>query len=224
MHPDDLEPTVQHARQAVADRSPFESVHRLRHRDGDWRWMLCVGQPRFAPAGEFLGHAGAVTDIHERKLAEQRMRESEERYRGFVANSREGIWRVEFDPPIDTRLPVEEQASRVMVGSAIAECNDAFARMHGFGSGTELIGQPVSRMLPPDMPGAVAFISALITGGYNANGLESCQRTADGQDAHFSNSITGVVEEGLLLRAWGIQRRIPAPASEPAQPVTDAVG
>ena len=38
---------------------------------------------------------------------------SEERYRALFEQSSEGIWRLEFDPPIDTALPVDEQVSRI---------------------------------------------------------------------------------------------------------------
>jgi PAS domain-containing protein len=37
--------------------------------------------------------------------AERAVRDSE-RYRAFISNSPEGIWRLQFDPQIDTSLPV----------------------------------------------------------------------------------------------------------------------
>jgi len=40
--------------------------------DGEYRWVLDIGTPRFAPDGEFLGYIGSCIDITERKRAEEK--------------------------------------------------------------------------------------------------------------------------------------------------------
>ena len=49
------------------------------------------------------------------------LRASDERYRAFIANSSEGIWRLEFSPPIDTTLPVDEQLALAYANGRFAE-------------------------------------------------------------------------------------------------------
>jgi PAS domain S-box-containing protein len=51
-------------------REPFEMEYRLRRYDGEYRWVLDHGIPRFSPGGEFLGYIGSCVDITERKEAE----------------------------------------------------------------------------------------------------------------------------------------------------------
>ncbi len=51
----------------------FESEHRLRHRDGTWRWMLCRGLAVRDEHGRAYRFAGSLTDITERKLLEQQV-------------------------------------------------------------------------------------------------------------------------------------------------------
>lgn len=77
VHPEDIGMAAECAARAVQLKTHFRIEHRLRHRDGSWRWVLCVGNPRFDEHDRFLGHSGAVTDIHDRRLSEQRQRENE---------------------------------------------------------------------------------------------------------------------------------------------------
>ena len=44
--------------------------YRLRRKDGEYRWMLDTGTPRFDANGTFLGYIGSCIDIGERKQAE----------------------------------------------------------------------------------------------------------------------------------------------------------
>ena len=51
-------------------RREFMMEYRLRRHDGEYRWVLDSGVPRFAPDGTFLGYIGTCIDITERKQTE----------------------------------------------------------------------------------------------------------------------------------------------------------
>src|SRR5216110_3244202 len=55
-------------------RQPFTMEYRLRRNDGEFRWVLDTGTPRFAPNGAFLGYIGSCIDITELKRAEEKFR------------------------------------------------------------------------------------------------------------------------------------------------------
>lgn len=143
-----------------------------------------------------------------RALAAEELRTSEERYRAFIANSSEGIWRLEIDPPLDITLPVEQQVEHAYANGRMAECNDVMARMYGLEKGSDLLGASLDAMLPQSDPAAREFVASIIRNGYRATDVESVERDVNGNPVHFSNTMAGVVEGGLLKRIWGTQRDI----------------
>jgi PAS domain S-box-containing protein len=71
LHPDDVEPTRRSIEAAIASQRGTDVQYRVRHPDGDWRWVRSRGYPRFSPTGEVLSWYGGVEDIQQQKLAEQ---------------------------------------------------------------------------------------------------------------------------------------------------------
>ena len=147
-------------------------------------------------------------DIRQREATEQALRESEERYRAFVEQSTEAIWRFELEEPIPTHLPVDEQIDRFYRDGFLAECNDVMAQMYGFYSSVELVGARLGDLLPRSDPDNLAYLRTMIGNGYRSTDRESREVDKDGQPKHFLNNLSGIVEDGLLKRAWGTQRDI----------------
>ncbi|AHJ97627.1 PAS domain-containing protein [Hymenobacter swuensis] len=70
VHPEDAPAAGRAFMEANAHRIPFHCLYRLRRHDGQYRWAIDSGQPRFTQDGEFAGIVGTVIDVHEQKLAE----------------------------------------------------------------------------------------------------------------------------------------------------------
>ncbi|HEV3147141.1 MAG TPA: PAS domain-containing protein [Chthoniobacterales bacterium] len=70
VHRDDLDRCLKVYVNSFDARQPFTMEYRLRRIDGEYRWLLDTGTPRFASDGAFLGYVGSCIDISERKLAE----------------------------------------------------------------------------------------------------------------------------------------------------------
>jgi PAS domain S-box-containing protein len=81
VHPEDREHAREVFESANEQRQTFAFDCRVRRYDGEWRWAIDIGEPRFGRAGEFLGYIGKVIDITERKLAENELRRSNEELR-----------------------------------------------------------------------------------------------------------------------------------------------
>ncbi|MEI8192160.1 MAG: PAS domain S-box protein, partial [candidate division NC10 bacterium] len=73
----------------------YEIIHRLRHKDGAWRWILTRGDIVKDAQGKPLRWIGTNIDISERKRAEEGLRESEAKYRQLVESLNEGIWMID---------------------------------------------------------------------------------------------------------------------------------
>ena len=71
VHPDDSNRCLETYAEAFNQRESFEMEYRLRRKDGEYRWILDHGVPRFDPDGTFAGYIGSCIDITDRKLAEE---------------------------------------------------------------------------------------------------------------------------------------------------------
>ena len=135
-------------------------------------------------------------------------RRAEERYRSFIAQSSEGVSRLEIDPPVPISLSEEEQIDRLYGGARIAECNDAMARMYGYGEARELVGTLLSDLHNVTDPANREQIRAFIRAGYRVSDSETREHDREGRARVFLNNVIGFIEDGHLVRVWGTQRDV----------------
>jgi PAS domain S-box-containing protein len=77
IHSDDVSLCMKAYENSLKTTSPFQIDHRLMHHSGSYRWIRCMGRPFYNSKGEFCGYMGNGFDIHESKLLEERLIESE---------------------------------------------------------------------------------------------------------------------------------------------------
>ena len=71
VHPEDLQGCFDVFLPAFHARRPFRMEYRLRRADGEYRWVIESGIPRYTGDGEFAGYIGSNIDITDLKRAEQ---------------------------------------------------------------------------------------------------------------------------------------------------------
>jgi PAS domain S-box-containing protein len=152
--------------------------------------------------------ASVMRDVTEQKQAEEALRKSEESYRIFVSQSSEGIFREDMTTPVSIALPEDEIVRHILYEAYIAEGNDALAAMYGFKSGSQLRGRRWQELAPPADPQNIELTRQFVRSGFRVRDHESHEVDIHGNRKVFLNSIIGTVENGMLVRSWGIQRDI----------------
>ncbi len=77
LHPEDRQFYIDSYEAIFDTQQSFSMEYRLRRFDGQYRWLLTTGNPRFDADGEFLGYIGSCIDISDRKQAEQKLVENQ---------------------------------------------------------------------------------------------------------------------------------------------------
>ncbi|HZG23388.1 MAG TPA: PAS domain-containing protein, partial [Chitinophagaceae bacterium] len=81
IHPDDMEFAGGVVRNAVIKRIPYQMECRMQRADGEWRWLLNHGTPRFGKAGNYFGFVGSSIDITEHKKSQLELQTALEQVR-----------------------------------------------------------------------------------------------------------------------------------------------
>ena len=98
IHPDDARLTMERFDAARQTGEPFVVEHRIRSATGEYRWFLVRGEPDRDPrTGAITRWFGTSIDIHDRKLAEDALRASEERFRTLIQQSADAVQLVRPD-------------------------------------------------------------------------------------------------------------------------------
>src|SRR6267142_1754125 len=74
VHSDDLKHCFEVYKNSFDARQPFTMEYRLRRDDGEYRWVLDTGTPRFDTDGVFVGYIGSCIDMTEQKRTEEKFR------------------------------------------------------------------------------------------------------------------------------------------------------
>src|SRR6185503_17968343 len=110
VHPDDLERVRASLRDHLAGVEPlFESVHRLRHRDGVWLWVVSRAKARVDEQGRAQRIVGVDLDITERKLYEDALFREKESAQITLQSIGDGVITTDQHSNVEYINPVAEE-------------------------------------------------------------------------------------------------------------------
>ncbi len=109
IHEDDREAVVQLAINTLSGEAPPALEHRIWHKDGSIRWIRNVIVPHYDDAGSLVSYDGLISDVTDRKRAEEALRSSEARFRAIIENGSDVITIVAPDGRIAYQSPSMER-------------------------------------------------------------------------------------------------------------------
>jgi PAS domain S-box-containing protein len=169
IHPSDKNYWVSNYMEAFKKRETFGGEFRIRSKDGDYRWLLMTGPPRFRPDGTFAGYISSCIDITDRKRSEidkQNLSDELASMNEELAVSNEELMSTneelasaqEHLQHTFSRLEVNEARIRYLLAGApiavavlygrsmiVESANDKMLEI--WGKTTQIIGEPFTRIL-----------------------------------------------------------------------------
>lgn len=113
VYPGDRSRCLSTYRAALLARSDFTMEYRLRRFDGEYRWIVDTGVPRYSPNGTFLGYIGSCIDITEHRRAEEQLNRLSAQLLRTQDNERQRIARELHDSTVQTISAVKLNLGRL---------------------------------------------------------------------------------------------------------------
>jgi two-component system cell cycle sensor histidine kinase/response regulator CckA len=190
------------------DKPTATDVHRSVLSDGSIAWHEWTDHAFFDAGRRLVELQSVGRDITERRRAEEALRQSEQRYRDFITHSKEGVWRVELEQPIPVGLPADEAVERLLGNGYFAECNDAMARIVGLDNADALVGAHLKDLIIASDKERMESFRLAAQGGWQSRTIELRALDMAGNPQYLLRTEVPIVENGMLVRIWGMTRDI----------------
>ena len=159
--------------------------YRVRRADGQFRWVLSHGEPRFSDRGVFEGHVGSCLDITEQKAAE----EMRSRLAAIVESSDDAIVAKDLN-------------------GIITHWNSSAERIFGY-TENEVLGKPITIIIPPELQAQEVDILRRVRSGERVDHFETVRVTKAGKRVVISLTVSPVRDSsGRIVGASKIARDV----------------
>ncbi len=101
VHPEDRENLLSTEKFAFEELKSFRLEYRILRKDGQYRWVLDNGVPRFGPDGALEGYVGTCVDVSDLKLLEAELRTGRDRYQSLLETTSVIPWEVPWGADAD---------------------------------------------------------------------------------------------------------------------------
>lgn len=141
--------------------------------------------------------------VAEHSRAFRELAESEDRYRLYVEQTREGIQHMAIVQPMPLAgLDVEQQIDWLVEHAVVVDCNRAYLQGLRLDSKQAAVGRLVQDSLFPDNPGNRDLIRRFIENDYQLYAFEYSLKRSDGSDVEVIQNLVGVIKDGHLVSTW----------------------
>ena len=140
VHEEDRQLVTEQASRLLSGDSCLPVEHRIRRKDGAIHWVRSTLVPEYDGRDDLVSYEAVITDITERKQAEEELRDSENRYRTLFESSTDAI---------------------MLLGeTGFFDCNPATLRIFGLSDVNEFCSVHPAELSPPHQPNGVDSFTA----------------------------------------------------------------
>jgi len=185
LHPEDRDRIRRAVEQSITTGEKYVQEYRLLRQDGSTRWVEAHGGCVYDKVGQPVRFAGAVVDITDRKYAE----EVERGLAAIIASSDDAIIGKDLN-------------------GIVTSWNLGAERLFGYRA-EEMVGQPITMVIPEDRQGEDADILERLRRGKRVENFETVRRRKDGTLVEVSLTASPVRDaQGRIVGASKIARDI----------------
>ena len=185
VHPEDRDRTRHLLREASSKGAEFSLEFRVRRADGEFRWAVSSGRPRFDTQGRFAGYIGSFIDIHEQRDA------------AVASSLLSAIVESSDDAIISKDL-----------NGVITSWNKSAERLFGYSAG-EVIGRSIAILIPPEREDEEPKILARLRRGERMDHFQTIRVHKDGSRLNISLTVSPVKDaSGRIVGASKVARDI----------------
>ncbi|MBE7200945.1 MAG: PAS domain S-box protein [Parafilimonas terrae] len=192
IHPDDLPGLLRAWEHARTSATVYDTEARLRRHDGEYRWFLIRAEPMLDGDGRVVGWLGSDSDIHDRRQAEDDLRQAREQLRLAVESTGTGI----FDYDLIAGSLAWDARTRALFGlppNAAVSYEVFLAGLHP--DDRDWVDAAVRAAINPAGPGAYDIAFRVIG-------------RSDGVERWVAAKGRAFVEDGLTVRFIGTTRDV----------------
>jgi PAS domain S-box-containing protein len=185
IHPDDLQQCLEAYRSSIKLRLPFKMEYRLRRADGEYRWVLSHGVPRFDGEGIFNGYVGSCMDITEQRSSEG----ASAKLAAIVQSSDDAIITKDLNGIINS-------------------WNTSAERIFGY-TEEEVVGKPITILIPPELQTEEKDILSRLRSGQRIDHFETVRIAKSGERVLVSLTVSPVKDaSGKIVAASKVARDV----------------
>lgn len=185
LHEEDRERARIAVAEALTHKKHYEIEYRVRQRSGEFIWVAARGRGLYRPGGAIMGMIGVVADI----TARRRVEEIRSTLAAVVESSDDAIVSTTLDGTITT-------------------WNEGAHHIYGFVA-SEVIGKPVTVLIPPDRHDEEPAIIERLKRGERVDHYETLRQRKDGSPVDVSLSVSPIRDaSGTVIGASKIARDI----------------
>jgi PAS domain S-box-containing protein len=187
VHPEDREPVRERVEDYLRSGERYYDEFRLWHARGEYRYCVTRADARRDAMGRPLRLAGSISDVTERKRAEEALRQSEERYRSLFRDNPDAVYSLDLRGVFATANP----ASEGLTGHAVGELMGMSA---------------VDLLVSEDRARSAAHFRAARSG--TPQSFEIAIRHKDGKRVEIAMTQLPIQVEGEIVGVYGIAKDI----------------